>query len=247
MLDTFIKNKGITKTIIHNKNQNYYNEVNWDADYDGEKAKISLDIDDNGSKNHMEMEMDNNELAEILNIPSVNKTLDKRLYNDFLSKRRSHAHTFAPTDFDTDKIIKVYLQPKSNYKKKRVHFGPDILPQNEIENEIENEIQSDSSSDASTNPTKEDFYTHISSPAPQEELIFPLTPLTTINKNRHIHSHKNKRHNKLKTHITYKVYRKSKSSPTSSKASRRSTTSRSSTRKMREGSSKHKTYSRHTF
>jgi len=50
MLDTFIKNKGTTKTIIHNNNKNYYNEVNWDADYDGEKANISLDIDENGKK-----------------------------------------------------------------------------------------------------------------------------------------------------------------------------------------------------
>ena len=34
MLNTFIKNKGYTKTIIHDNNNNRVNELDWDADYD---------------------------------------------------------------------------------------------------------------------------------------------------------------------------------------------------------------------
>jgi hypothetical protein len=55
MLDTFIKNRGTTKTIIHNKNNhqqvNKVNELNWDADYDGKKANISLDFNNDGENN----------------------------------------------------------------------------------------------------------------------------------------------------------------------------------------------------
>ena len=43
MLNTFIKNRGTTKTIIHNNNDNNVNEINWDADYDGDVANISMD------------------------------------------------------------------------------------------------------------------------------------------------------------------------------------------------------------
>lgn len=111
MLDTFIKSKGMAKTIIHNNNKNYYDEVNWDADYDGQKANISLDINENGIKEHVKMEMDNDELTELLNIPSENKMLDKRLYNDFLSNRPKMNY----------KLLEI---PKdSSKKKKKVHFN----------------------------------------------------------------------------------------------------------------------------
>ena len=164
MLDTFIKNKGISKTIIHNNNKNYYNEINWDADYDGEKVNLSLDIDDNGAKGHMEMKMNNDELAELLNIPSENNTLDKRLYNDFLSKRSKKVNNMIaiemPKDSNSYKSI-LYKYPTAKdsltyeKNKKKVHF--DLEKQSQLENEIE-----------------DDIYTHISSPTPQEDILFPL-------------------------------------------------------------------------
>ena len=111
MLNTFIKSKGISKTIIHNNNKNYSSEFDWDADYDGEKANISLNMDQNGKKEHMEIKMNSDELAEILNIPSDNLMLDKRLYNDFLSKHPKREYN----------IIEL---PKDSYEKhkKNVHF-----------------------------------------------------------------------------------------------------------------------------
>jgi hypothetical protein len=145
MLDTFIKNKGITKTIIHKNNKNYYNEVNWDADYDGEKATLSLDIDDNGRKEHVEMKMNDDELAELLNIPSENSSLDKRLYNDFLSKRPKIENKMIAIEMPKDSLT-------LEKNKKKVHF--------ELENELGN--------------VGENMYTHISSPTSQEEILFPL-------------------------------------------------------------------------
>jgi hypothetical protein len=197
MLDTFIKNKGITKTIIHNNNKNYYNEVNWDADYDGEQANISLDIDENGKKEHVEMKMNNDELAELLNIPSENSMLDKRLYRDFLSKRSKRDNNMIeiamPKNYD-DNVPKsiLYRHPKAKdsliYEKnnKRVHF------QNEEPISLENEMA-------------ENIYTHISSPEPQEEILIPLV----INDHK---TRKHRHHRRPKTHVTCKVHRRNKHS-----------------------------------
>lgn len=83
MLDTYIKNRGATKTIIHNNNHNDVSEVKWDADYDGDYANISLDLNQNGRTNHYDVKLDNDDLANILNIPSVNMPIHKRLNDDF--------------------------------------------------------------------------------------------------------------------------------------------------------------------
>ena len=109
MLNTFIKNKGISKTIIHNNNKNYYNEIDWDADYDGEIANLSVNINENGTTEYFNTKMNNNELAGLLNIPSVESTLDKRLYDDFLNKRTK----IQPTE---QKMVLVYKNPKKKTK-----------------------------------------------------------------------------------------------------------------------------------
>jgi len=209
MLDTFIKNKGITKTVFHKNNKNYYNEVNWDADYDGENANLSLDIDDNGTKGHVEMNMNNDELAELLNIPSENNTLDKRLYRDFLSKRPKHDYKIVEIHHDIPKSI-LHNDSYSLLKnKKNVHF--------------KNE-----------NGMDDDYYTHISSPEPQEELFIPLI----LNETK---TRKHKKHKKPKTHVTYKVYRKHRRSPSS--ASSASSSSRKTLRRHHRNNG----HSRRTF
>jgi len=189
MLETFIKNKGITKTIIHNKNKNYYNEIQWDADYDGKQAKLSLDIDKDGTKEHMDIKINNDELAELLNIPSENNMLDKRLYNDFLSNR--HKKEYKIIEIPKPKSIlsnRIALSKDSYDKnKKKVHFL------NENENNILLPLE---------NQINDTIYTHISSPKPQEEIIFPLV----------ISELKTRKHRNIsKPHVTYKIYRKNKS------------------------------------
>ena len=89
MLNTFIKNRGTTKTIIHNNNDNNINEIKWDADYDGDVANISLDLTNNGNVNHYNVKLDNDDLANILNINSVKMPIHKRLEKDF-KKGRFH-------------------------------------------------------------------------------------------------------------------------------------------------------------
>jgi hypothetical protein len=113
MLDTYIKHKGITKTIVHENNKNKINEMSWDADYDGEVAKLSLDVNDDGQKEHFSFKLDNDDLASILNVPSVNQRLDLRLKRDF-------------RDFDMDNIIEpriIQIKEQPNY----LLENPDIL------------------------------------------------------------------------------------------------------------------------
>lgn len=83
MLNTYIKNQGTTKTIIHNNNHNHVNQTKWDADYDGEVAKISINTNTDGHHNKFNITLDNEDLANILNVQSVDVPLDKRLKTDF--------------------------------------------------------------------------------------------------------------------------------------------------------------------
>jgi hypothetical protein len=79
MLNTYIKNRGTTQMLVRNNNTNKFNEINWDADYDGEIAHISLDSITNGRKDHYDIQLDNEDLANLLSVPSVNIPIDKRL------------------------------------------------------------------------------------------------------------------------------------------------------------------------
>lgn len=83
MLNTYIKNRGITKTIIHDNNHNHVNLINWDADYDGDVANLSINTNTDGKRNHFDLSLDNEDLANMLNIQSVNMPIDKRLKMDF--------------------------------------------------------------------------------------------------------------------------------------------------------------------
>ena len=88
MLNTYIKNRGFSKTIIHDNSQkhneiNAVNELNWDADYDGDIANISVTSNTNGDKKHFNISLDKNDLENILNVPSVDMPIHKRLKMDF--------------------------------------------------------------------------------------------------------------------------------------------------------------------
>lgn len=83
MLETYMKNKGTTKTIFHNNNTNIVKEYDWDIDYDGDKAKVSIDTVQNGKPGHYELEFDNNDLANIFKLNSVKKPITERLLDDF--------------------------------------------------------------------------------------------------------------------------------------------------------------------
>jgi hypothetical protein len=78
-----IKNKGVTKTVIKSNGRSKTNKINWDVDYDGEKANISLDIEDDGIKDHYSSRLTNDDIAQLLNPPQNEISLDERLLNDY--------------------------------------------------------------------------------------------------------------------------------------------------------------------
>ena len=92
MLDTFIKNRGETTTLLHNNNHDDISRINWDAEYDGDIANVSLDLNTNGRNEHFDIQLDNDDLADILNIPTVNTPIDRRLKSDFKQKRMASNH-----------------------------------------------------------------------------------------------------------------------------------------------------------
>jgi hypothetical protein len=185
MLNTYIKNRGTTKTIIHdNSNSHKYNTLNavnelkWDADYDGDVANISITSDTNGNKKHFNITLDNNDLEHILNIPSVDTPIHQRLKNDFYKEHFTHEPTIYKIELPQIEIPPVAPMP---FEHKNI---PKIKTLEQIFN----------------NPKP---IRYLSTPLPNEELIIPVS----INK-KHAHHNGTKRHRHKKTHKTYRVHKK---------------------------------------
>lgn len=99
LTDTYIQNKGVAKTFIRDNNHNSVSKVNWDADYDGNVANISVDLLNDGKKQHFDVNLDNEDLAKLLMVPSVNQPLHKRLENDFKKPLEFDFSDFNNKDF----------------------------------------------------------------------------------------------------------------------------------------------------
>ena len=142
MLNTFIKNRGITKTIIHNNNKNNINEIAWDADYDGEEANISLNFINNGKRDNYHLSLDNNDLANLLNVHTVDLPLEQRLKRDFkrgaepkilqielegelekphISSPVANEEFIVPVTIDNNSSDKYTLTPRRRHRKPRTH------------------------------------------------------------------------------------------------------------------------------
>ena len=152
MLDTYIKNRGMTKTIVHNNNRNTINETNWDADYDGDVANVSLDLTKNGRNKHLDFKFTNDDLANMLSIPSVNQPIHKRLKMDFRKPESSFEKIF------------LELEPESS--------DSDSSSDLDLENIDMNTIF-DNNPVSSSSPIQK-LLTHISSPKSNEEFIMPF-------------------------------------------------------------------------
>lgn len=143
MLDTYIKNRGMSKTIIHNNNHNDISELNWDADYDGKVANVSLDLLNNGEKGHFNITLTNDDLANLLTIPSVNKPLEQRLSQDFrirgIEETPLNEHLFI--ELRKKHVKKPKTLKKLKFKK--------------------------------TTPHSKKYFTHISSPKSYEKFVIP--------------------------------------------------------------------------
>lgn len=88
MKKRYIKSYGVSNNFIKRSDNDdlYINKLKWVGKYDGKKADIDLDINNNGQKQHYDIELDNDEIKRLLNIHSIDKPLEDRLLEDYLSK-----------------------------------------------------------------------------------------------------------------------------------------------------------------
>ena len=210
MLNTYIKNRGTTQTLVNNNNQKQFNQINWDADYDGQIANISVTSDTDGNKNHFDIKLDNEDLANMLNIPSVSTPIDKRLQMDFDDSFRRQPQI---------------LQIEMPHLKTPHLKTPNVQPRRPsyLEEPDETEEQSIEELLQSITPNS-----YLSSPLPDEELIAPISIADKTSNRFTLTPHK--RHKRPKTHKTYKVYKKPKSSSTIKAAGIKKSKSKSKTK-----------------
>ena len=164
MLDTYIKNRGTTKTIIHNNNHNTINETNWDADYDGNVANVSLDLSKNGRNKHMDFKLTNDDLANLLTVPSVNQPIHKRLKMDFV-KPESFKQVFLELEPDHD-------SSSSSFDFDNI-FNDSTLNDTTLNDATLNDATLNDDVKQVSNPIQE-LLTHLSSPNTNEEFIMPF-------------------------------------------------------------------------
>lgn len=201
MLNNYIKNRGMTQTLINNNNQQQFNQIDWDTDYDGQNATISLNSNTNGKQNHFDIKLDNEDLANMLNVPSVNMPIEKRLQMDF------NNHSFRREE---PLFLRIEIPEVKT---------PYLLPRQPIDNKDEETIQELLKSNS-----------YLSSPLPEEELVIPISIDEKTSNKYTLTPHKRHRRAKThKTYKAYKKQKsngskkKSRSKSNSSKKNYKST------------------------
>jgi hypothetical protein len=93
---TYLKSYGMSERYVLEKDKNNkyrpkqsFNKMEWNGNYDGNKAHVDIQLNNNGHREHMNMVLNNNDLIEILNVPEVNIPIHQRLQNDFLLKNEN--------------------------------------------------------------------------------------------------------------------------------------------------------------
>ena len=211
MLNTYIKNKGHTKTIIHNNNKNRVNELDWDAEYDGNNANILLTTTNNGKKKKIGIQLDNNDLANLLNISSINMPLHRRLKEDFIKKPSPKLLQIQLPDRDllnTENLNDTESQEIIEFPEMET---PEIVPIQPFYSSVEDLLSSQN---------------FLSSPLPDDKLIIPITINDRLS---HDYTLTPRRHHRRpKTHKTYRVYKVQKNSKHTARSKTKSNSSRSS-------------------
>ena len=220
MLGTYIKNKGMTKTIIHANNKNRTNEIKWDADYDGNTANVSINSNNNGKHDKVHFTLNNEDLANILNVDTVNMPIEQRLKRDFKKniKQPPKIYQIEIDNMQTPSLIPIPTQYQ------QLHEQPFIEEETAspfFEEESISPIMETQQPISMEKLSSSPIYTHLSSPKTNEEFIIPVTiDKKTLNK---LTLTPNKQHRKYKTH---RVYKRRKST-----ASKKRTQSKRSSRK----------------
>lgn len=113
-MDSYIQNQGIMKTMLHHQGRNSVSKIGWDADYDGKLAHISLGINENGKMDQYHLQLDNQDLEQLLSIPSVHQSLDQRLTHDF-TRKKTPLFIVVEEPHTKNKVVEPYSSPKMTH------------------------------------------------------------------------------------------------------------------------------------
>ncbi len=145
---TYIKSQGMSQTIIQKPGVNNVNQINWDADYNGQMANLNLDVNTNGKKDNFTLQLSKGDLENLLNIPSVEKPLEERLEDDFLIndnlapilQYKPQAYLFRPSVYPKSKIHKIQNN-NLEYQIKEELNKMSTQDEDELKSEIKNLLQ----------------------------------------------------------------------------------------------------------
>jgi hypothetical protein len=90
MSDLYIRSKGATKTLIRSNDRENIKQFDWDADYNGDRANISLDMSEKGDHDHYQIQLSKEDLDKLFTVPPVNQPIHQRLQNDFLEAKKRY-------------------------------------------------------------------------------------------------------------------------------------------------------------
>lgn len=79
-----VYSSGVSKVMTEHNGEKHSDEIKWDTDYDGNKANVLLNINKDGKKMHRTLQLSNDDIMQMLSIPSVKTPLETRLLQDFL-------------------------------------------------------------------------------------------------------------------------------------------------------------------
>tara|TARA_B100001989_G_scaffold253356_1_gene240390 strand:+ start:7710 stop:8345 length:636 start_codon:yes stop_codon:yes gene_type:complete len=91
MSKIYMKSQGQQYSSSINNGEEQVNSVNWDANYDGDKAVVNVDSNIDGKKKREKKVLTNKDLDAMFSIPAVDESIADRITADFLQP-----HRFAP-------------------------------------------------------------------------------------------------------------------------------------------------------
>jgi len=95
-MNTYIQKYGYTNTSIYNNNKINTQSLELLGNYDGNIANIDMKFNNNNNPKSFTFQLDNQDIIELLNMPSHHNSLEERLINDFLqtpSNKNSYSIT----------------------------------------------------------------------------------------------------------------------------------------------------------
>jgi len=130
-----------SKGSVQTRQNNNVSGVDWNANYDGNKANVAYKINSNGKVIKGKKQFQNGDLinlGHLLSVPSIKEPLDKRLFKDYISTP-SRMNLRQQQQLQQPKIVRIRFDPELNYMNNDVAEFPEMDEQDEYEDQYEDE------------------------------------------------------------------------------------------------------------